>query len=195
MAQTFQRPTVREVFTVPNVIGYVRILVIPVFMHFYLTAADAGDYRVSTAVAGLSAVSDFLDGLIARRCGQVTDLGKIVDPLADKLSQAGMIFCLATRYPFMLGGVILFAVKELFMGVMGLCMLRHNGRKLNGARWWGKVCTAVLYVCLFIMFWFPRLDLRIARALTDLCVFLMLFCLGCYIPVFRRMWREPPLPG
>ena len=153
------------------------------------------DYYIATLIAGISAISDFFDGLIARKFNQVTELGKFVDPLADKLSQAGMIFCLGFRYPFMWVAIGLFVVKELFMGIMGLIMLRHNGRKLDGAMWYGKVCTAVLYTTMFLLFAFPALPAGWVTAFIVLDIIVMLFSLGMYIPVFYKMYHEPDIAG
>ena len=138
-----------EYFTIPNLMGYFRVLLIPVFAWRYLTAQSTSQFLAAAAIIGLSGLTDLFDGKIARKFNQVTELGKLLDPLADKLTLGAVIFCLSSRYEWMAALVILFIVKEGFMGVMGLLTLRHNGRKLDGAFWYGKVCTAVLYgVCL-----------------------------------------------
>lgn len=190
MTKELYKPTVREVFTIPNIMGYIRILLIPVFMTIYIQADSLSDYRLAALIAGISAISDFFDGLIARKCNMVTELGKFIDPLSDKLSQAGMIVCLGFRYPFMRYAIALFVVKELFMGVMGIIMLCHNGRKLNGAKWYGKVCTAVLYTGMFILFVFPNLAEGWVNAIIGISILFMAFSFIMYIPVFHKMYHE-----
>ena len=75
------------------------------------------------------------------------------------------------------------------MGIMGLLLL-PRGKKLDGAMWFGKVCTAVLYVLLFILLLFPGISLTAANLLIVVCGAFMLFSIIMYIPVFRKMWKE-----
>ena len=184
----------KEIFTIPNIIGYVRILLIPVFMYIYITAQTAQDYYISAAIVLLSTFSDLFDGLIARKFDQVTELGKFIDPLADKLSHAGMLVCLLFHYQYyrpiwLFFGV--FAVKECFMLIMGGIMLRHNGRKLDGAKWFGKVCTAVMFISMFALFLMPTLDVSVLNIIIYSCICVMLITLILYIPVFAKMYKEP----
>ena len=85
----------------------------------------------------------------------------------------------------------LFLIKEGFMAVMGMLLLRRNGRKLDGAKWFGKVCTAVSYIVVFLLLLLPDLPIAAVRTLVILCAVVMLYTLFCYIPVFRKMWKEP----
>lgn len=182
----------RDWFTVPNLLGYLRLALIPAFLYMYLTAKDARGYYFSVALMGVSGVSDMLDGFLARKLNQVTDLGKLLDPVADKLTQCALAFCLATRFPMMwlMAGILV--VKEGFMAVMGLLILRHNGRKLDGAKWFGKVSTAFLYVAVFLLLLVPEMNGTLANVLILTGCGLLLLSLGCYIPEYRRLWRLAP---
>lgn len=186
-----QKPvfTKKEIFSVPNLMGYFRILLIPVFTWIYCHAESVSDYYVSAALVGVSGLTDMLDGKVARKFHMVTELGKFVDPLADKLTQGALILCLCARYPLMRPVLALFLIKEGFMVVMGLLLL-PRGKKLDGAKWFGKVCTAALYILLAALFLLPEIDGRIADGMILLCAAFMLFSLIQYIPVFRRMWAE-----
>lgn len=88
----------------------------------------------------------------------VTELGKALDPIADKLTHAALAICLATRYPMMWALIALMLVKEGYMGVIGLIFLK-KGKMLDGAMWFGKVCTAVLFAGLLVLFLFHSLRL------------------------------------
>ena len=182
----------KDFWTIPNLLCYFRILLIPVFIWSYLRAQTPEDYFISAAIIALSGLTDFFDGYIARKFNQITDLGKILDPLADKLTQGALVFCLTTRYPGMWVVVALFIIKEGFMGIMGIIMLRHNGHKLDGAMWFGKVSTAVLYVTLTLLLLVFSMPMWLANAFITLCAVVMLFALVSYIPVFRAMWHQPP---
>ena len=180
----------KEYFSIPNLMGYFRILLIPVYLFLYIRAETTEEYYMAAVVLLVSFLTDLFDGKIARKLNQVTELGKFLDPLADKLTQGAVFVCVTMKYKWMWLLVGLFFIKEGFMGIMGLLMLRHNGRKLDGAMWFGKVCTAAIYVVLFVVLLFPQMSEQIANGIIFACALLMLWTLGCYIPVFRKMWKE-----
>lgn len=182
--------TRKEIFSIPNIMGYFRILLIPVFMYIYITADTVTDYYIAAAIVLVSTISDLLDGLVARKFNMITELGKFVDPFADKLTHAALIVCLLTRYKLMWLLLGIFVVKESFMIIMGLIMLRHNGKKLDGAEWFGKVCTAVLFLTMFAMFLFPELSMTLVSGLIYFSAAVMLITLILYIPVFVKMYKE-----
>ena len=131
--------TTKEIFSIPNIMGYFRILLIPLFCYLYMTAKTEKDFLYAALVVLLSSLTDLFDGKIARHFHMVTDLGKALDPIADKLTHGALALCLATRYPLMWGLILLLVIKEGYMGIMGLIFLK-KGKILNGAMWFGKVC-------------------------------------------------------
>lgn len=179
----------KDIVSIPNLMGYFRILLIPVFCWLYLTAQDTRDYLLSAAVVLLSSLTDLFDGKIARRFNMVTELGKIIDPVADKLTHAALAFCLAVRYPFMWALIALMAVKEGFMAVMGILFLK-KGVMLNGAKWFGKVCTAALFIGLMILFLFPKLPAAVVNGIIITLMVLMTITLLLYIPEFKNMRKN-----
>ena len=106
-------PLSKQILSIPNVLSLFRIALIPLFIWRYLTADTMLAYAQAAAIIALSGISDMLDGLIARKFGMITELGKALDPFADKLTQCALIFCLITRFPLMKGLVVLFLVKEI----------------------------------------------------------------------------------
>lgn len=182
-------PLKEQLFTIPNLLGYLRLVLIPVFVGIYWNSQSLQGYRTAAVVVGLSGITDFLDGFIARKFHQITKLGKALDPIADKLTQAGLVLCLMFRYPLMRWVVALFVVKEGFMAVMGLVMMRR-GRMLDGAKWFGKVCTAVLYVVMFVLMLFPSIGAQTANILIVITIGFMLLSFVLYIPVYYRMYQE-----
>ncbi|MGI6181018.1 MAG: CDP-alcohol phosphatidyltransferase family protein [Agathobaculum sp.] len=141
----------KDIFTIPNIIGYIRILLIPVFCWLYVTAQEPKDYLLAAGVVLFSSFTDLFDGMIARKFNQVTELGKILDPVADKLTHGALAVCLATRYPLMWALIALMLLKEGYMAVMGLHFLKQD-KMLDGAMWFGKVCTAILFAGLCCLF-------------------------------------------
>ena len=92
----------------------------------------------------LSGLTDLADGYIARRFHRNSNLGKILDPVADKPTQTAMLICLFTRFPHMLLLIVIMAGKELYMVVSGCLVIRKKG-KVHGADWHGKIVTFLLY--------------------------------------------------
>ena len=146
----------KGLLSIPNILSLVRILLIPLFSLSYLTAGDANDYLFAAIVVVISCVTDFLDGMIARKFNMITELGKFLDPLADKMTQGTLFLCLAIRYPHIWLLLILWALKDGFMAVMGLILLRKKRTKLDGAKWYGKVCTAIIYLGVLMLLFFPN---------------------------------------
>ena len=77
----------RQLYSIPNLLSIMRILILPFFVWAYLMAEPQTGYPLSCMLLALSGLSDMLDGFIARRFHMVTDIGKILDPVADKLTQ------------------------------------------------------------------------------------------------------------
>ena len=98
--------------------------------------------------------TDILDGYLARRFGWITDVGKILDPLADKLMQATAIACLIAtgRLPIWLG--ILFVLKEVAM-LIGTILVFRERRGVVSSHWYGKLATVILYVSVMVLFFLP----------------------------------------
>lgn len=176
----------KEVLSIPNIMGYFRIILIPIFLYTYYNATSAKDYYIVAGIVCISGITDILDGYVARNFNMITELGKFIDPFADKLTQAALVFCLASRHKLMWYLVGLFILKEGFMAVMGIIMLRR-GKKLDGAKWFGKVCTAVLYVVMFILILLPSINDFIANNLIVLCGIFMLMSFILYIQVYYKM--------
>lgn len=186
MKITFKK---RDLYTIPNILSYIRLLLIPVIFYLYTTAKDASDYYVATILFAICAATDMVDGYVARRFNQITDLGKILDPIADKLMQATVLVCLMLRIDRLIPVFILFAIKELFMGVAGIAFL-NTGADFDGAKWFGKICTIILDVAMVVLFAFPNLNSGFTNLLIDLMVVFLLFSLAMYIYDYFLFFRN-----
>ncbi|WP_419725560.1 CDP-alcohol phosphatidyltransferase family protein [Terrisporobacter petrolearius] len=179
----------KEAFSIPNIMGYFRIILIPVFLYVYYNATSVKDYYVVAGIVCISGITDFLDGFIARKFNMITEWGKFIDPLADKLTQAALVFALSFKYKLMWYLVGLFIVKEGFMAIMGIIMLRKD-KKLDGAKWFGKLCTAILYIVMFMLMLFQKMNNDNANLLILVCGVFMLMSFILYMPVFYRMHKS-----
>lgn len=147
----------KEIFTIPNLLSLFRLVLLPVYARIYLTATENYQYLIAGSIMTISCITDMLDGKIARHFNQITNLGKILDPLADKITQFTLTLCLSLKYPVLHPVLALFIVKEAFQLVVGLIFLQ-KGRMLPGALMAGKVCTTILFVSLITLVLLPNLN-------------------------------------
>ena len=140
-----------KIVTIPNVLSLLRLLLIPLILWLYVVKHDP---LWTCAILVLSGVTDIVDGIIARRCHMVSDFGKAFDPVADKLTQIAMLFCLVTRFRWMLLPLCVMVVKEVAAGILGLVVIRKTGN-VDGAVWHGKATTVSLYSMMAIhLIWY-----------------------------------------
>ncbi|MBE7057415.1 MAG: CDP-alcohol phosphatidyltransferase family protein [Ruminococcaceae bacterium] len=131
------------------------------------------NYFMTLLVLVLSGITDVADGFIARKFNMVSDFGKAFDPVADKLTQIGVMFCLVKRFSFMKIPLVILVVKELFAGITGLITIRKTG-KVMGAVWHGKLTTVLLYSMMALhIVWF-NIPERISDISIFLCTIMML---------------------
>lgn len=168
--------TQSKILTIPNILSFFRLCLIPVFMWLYCVEKN---YIWTGIILILSGITDTIDGFVARRFHMISDLGKVLDPIADKLTQAAMLFCLLTRYPLMIVPLGLMVFKEFFMGETGFLVIQKTG-KVFGADWHGKVNTWLLYAMMIIhVFWYNIPD-QVSKILIGICVVMMLISLVLY---------------
>jgi cardiolipin synthase len=178
----------KDLWGIPNILCYIRFLLIPVFVVLYMKASQPGEYLRAAAVVLASGMTDFLDGFIARRFNMITELGKIIDPLADKLTQVSLIVVLIVKIKWMFLLLILFVILQLFLLIAGLVMLK-KGTKLNGSKWFGKVSTTVFYAVMLVLIAMPTLNISVMNVLMMVCgAFLMLSFL-LYINEYVHMYH------
>lgn len=179
----------KELLTVPNILSCIRILLIPLFIYLYLTASDTKGYYLAAFIIALSGLTDLLDGFIARKFNQITELGKLLDPIADKLTQTAIVICLMFRYPYVWILVVLFVLKELFMGINGLILLKR-GKKLDGSKWFGKVSTTVFYFAMGFLIAFPELEITLTFFLFMITGIFLMISFAMYSLEYVKLYRS-----
>ena len=164
----------KDLFTIPNLLSLFRLLLIPVYVVIYLNASDPEDYFIAGGILAVSCLTDLIDGKIARHFNMISTTGKILDPLADKVTQFTLIVCLTIRYPVLLIMAVLFFIKEIFQLVAGFFLVR-KGKILKGALLPGKICTTVLFISLIILVLVPQIGTTAVYVITGVdCVFLLI---------------------
>ena len=173
----------KEILTIPNLLTLFRLLLIPVYVSIYLNATEISHYYIAAVILAVSCLTDLVDGQIARRFNMISNLGKLLDPIADKATQFALIICLATRYGAMIFLIILFVLKEGFQLVaMGLNL--RKGKALDGALMSGKVCTTVLFVTLIFMVMLPGMPGHIGNLMICIDIVFMLIAFGDYVMAY-----------
>lgn len=168
----------KDILTIPNLLSLFRLVLIPIYIVIYLNAQDATDYYIAGGILAVSCLTDAIDGKIARHFNMISTLGKILDPLADKITQLTLVLCLAIRYPVLWILVSLFVVKESFQLVAGFMTLRR-GKMLTGALLAGKISTTVLFVSLILLVLMPNLSPVGVNIITAVdCVVLIVAFIG-----------------
>ena len=172
----FNKKWKTEIFTIPNLLSLFRLLLIPVYLFLYLNAKEPKQYCMAGLILAASCLTDAVDGKIARHFHMVSTVGKILDPLADKITQFVLTVCLSLKYPVLNPVLALFVVKELFQIFFGIMYLR-KGKMLSGALPAGKVSTAVLFTSLTLLVFFPSLPAGFVKsiALTNSIVLIISF--------------------
>lgn len=155
----------KDIFTIPNMLSLFRLVLIPIYVTIYLNATESREYFIAGMILAVSCLTDLIDGQIARHFNQISNLGKVLDPIADKFTQLALVICLSIRYPILKYVLALFLTKELFQAIVALVKFRQ-GKALPGALLAGKVCTTVLFISLTLLVLMPNLDIRIVNAIA-----------------------------
>ena len=159
-----------KIFTIPNLLSVLRICMIPWLIWTYLAR---GDNTGAALILLLSGLTDIVDGFIARRFNMVSNLGKALDPLADKLTQAAMVVCLMLHFPHLLRVLITMIFKEILMIVLGLRAINKTENVMSSA-WHGKAATVLIYLTMVCHLLISDIPYGLSESLIWLCVGMIL---------------------
>ena len=176
----------------PNKLTILRVILIPFFVFFLISPFfDGYGNYIALAIFIIASLTDMADGKIARKYNMVTNFSKFLDPLADKLTQGTLFLCIAINYPLMWILLAIWLLKDGFMAIMGLVLLKTKQTKLDGARWYGKVCTAIIYIAVLALLFFPGVFPEGSPAsslLILICIGVMLLSGILYSVALIKMW-------
>lgn len=182
------KQSLKKVVNVPNTLTALRIVLIPPLVLFLMDQK----YIMAGAVLLLSALSDMFDGLVARKLNQITDLGKVLDPIADKLTLMAIVVCVNLIYPDIRPFVLVLFSKELMMLFGGAFLLRIKVRP-PAARWFGKVSTVIFYTSVISLILLKAVwgytNGTLTLVLLSVTTASMLFSLCGYTVMFMRLVR------
>lgn len=170
-------------WTIPNVLSLFRLALIPAIVATYLTDQPIW---VPALLLALSGLTDLFDGAIARHFNQISEIGKLLDPIADKLTQVAVVVSLAIKIPPLRWLVGIVVLKELLQGIGGLLLLRTDV-KVHAAEWFGKISTVLFYVVMVAIVVFPEMPQALLYTLIVLVALAMIAAFAGYCRTFCRL--------
>ncbi len=176
---------VEQIFTIPNILTLYRLLLAPIL---YLSISE-GMRDVTLLVFILSGVSDLLDGFFARHMGQVSDLGKILDPVADKLTYFFILLGLSEAVSYMRFLLIFLIIKESLCSITSLLSIRQ-GTQIHGARLHGKITSSILFATVLFHLLFVTLAEQVGPFLVGLCLVSLAISCALYVREHIRAFRR-----
>ena len=176
--------------TLASKITLIRVAFIPLYMVLmYQSGGEPGLWMwAGLAVFIVASITDFIDGQIARKCNQVSDFGKFLDPLADKLLTiaAMVMFC---EWGMMPGWALMLVLAREF-AVTGLRLVAVGKGKVIAAGWSGKVKTASTMVGLCVLMAFPNV-LWLATVVNAIIVVTTIYsCVEYFAQNWKCLWDE-----
>ena len=174
---------------VPNLISIFRICLVPVFIIVYFS--DEYDIKAyAVTVYALATFSDFLDGFLARRFMASTNLGKLLDPLGDKLMTIAVMTCITIDGLIPIWAVLIAGVKEILMAIGGFVVHKVAHTEIPASNLIGKTSTVVFFlVCVTIML-FKDIPHEIATWLITGAMVLMAVALASYISTYITVMKN-----
>lgn len=178
----------KNIFTIPNILSVFRLLLLPVIVYMYMNQKD---YVLIGILLLISGLTDLLDGYIARTFNMMSDLGKILDPVADKATQAVVLLCLMTRFSWLVIPFICILIKELFMSCIGMVVIKKSG-EVHGAVWHGKVATFMLDFMIIVHIVFYNISYTLSIVLT---IYLYISYSSIILSIYKREYQHTKKGG
>ena len=183
----------KDLMTIPNAISFFRIILITPFVALFIVGRYlTNDYTPAIVVLVISGISDFFDGFIARKFHQESELGKVLDPLADKLTLIAVGVCLICIEPYVLPLMIIMVVKDILM-IIGGTVIINQGIIPPKSSWYGKISTFMFYVSVVLvvsMAFFGFRNEPLSLTILGVTAGMMIFALVNYAIIFFRIQKQ-----
>lgn len=173
---------------IPNILSVIRLLMIPAFVYVYMSELP-NKTMISFGIYAVAWFTDILDGYLARKNNWITEIGKILDPLADKMMQFVAVICLVIvkRLSVVVISVVFF--KELLM-LIGASIITRKKKTVTPSSWFGKLATFVLFVAISVLIIAPSTSETLVFVMNILIVGAEVFALAMYSIKFITIFRE-----
>lgn len=178
----------KDLMTIPNALSFIRILLITPFVAFFIERM----YVAAAITVGISGLSDLFDGMIARKFHQESELGKVLDPLADKLTLIAVGVCLIFIEPYVLPLMIIMVLKDILM-IIGGTVIINKGVIPPKSSWYGKASTFMFYISVgmvVLMAIFNYHNETLTFAVLGVTAGMMIFSLVNYAIIFFKIMKQ-----
>ena len=172
-----------DLVTIPNILSYLRLILVVPFVYYFIRGLydDPRHYITAAVCIVISGLTDCFDGLLARKLNQVTSLGKILDPLADKITLIAVAVCMVIYIPALLPLMLVLFIKDFTMLICGLVLLVKK-IPLPASRWYGKLATVVFYISVTVIIF-----LKAVYQYENPTLILVLFCITAAVMIFALL--------
>ena len=169
--------TKNQILTIPNLLSLLRLALIPLIVWLYVIK-ESPEWTIVLLI--VSGATDIIDGFIARHFNMTSDVGKAIDPLADKLTQIAVLFCLVTRFPLLLLPIVIMIVKEVGSFALRLAIYKKTER-VESADWHGKATTVMIYLVILLHILWPLTNLPKEVSTVSILVTASMMILSCIL--------------
>jgi len=174
---------------IPNILSIVRLCLVPAFVMAYFSGLPHAKLLASLVYA-VATFTDFLDGFIARRFNLITNLGKVLDPLGDKMLTFSVLVCIARDGIIPPWVVVIFFAKEAAMGLGGLIIHRRAKAEIPPSNIFGKSATVLFFaVCILLLLW-EGIPKKLSTGLICLCLVLSFTAFATYLKKFSVIMKS-----
>ncbi len=172
----------------PNLLSLLRLALVGVFPAVFFSGAPHANLWAALVYA-VACATDVLDGILARRLNMITKLGRILDPTADKLMAAMVIFCIATQDPILWWAVGVFCCKEALMGIGALVQYKKM-RDVSPSQLFGKLSAVFFFLVCVALLIFPALPAAVKLPLILAALALNFVSLALYFVRFMHQMKN-----
>ena len=176
----------KKILTIPNLLSFFRlILIIPIVLSYVVYDESI----ITFALVVISGGSDVIDGFIARKFNMRSELGRFLDPLADKLTQLAVMICLCSKYIIIIIPCIVLVIKEIVSGIIGLKVVNKLKHMLD-SKWHGKAATVSLYLLASIHLLWKDIPEYVTIISVIICTTLVLLSFILYLIRYYKISKE-----
>ena len=167
---------------IPNILSVFRICIVPLFVYFFLTYEN---HYVATFIFLLAGVTDVVDGILARKNNWITNIGKVLDPFADKCMQIAALVCLAVTdlLSWWIAGILIFKEFVLLVGAFGVLKTK---KVYVQSSWYGKAGTVAFYIAVVLFVTVENMTDLTKMAIGGALIAFMLFAMVMYLINYKK---------
>ncbi len=171
----------------PNWLSLFRLALVPAFIAVYFSGLEYANV-LAVIIYGIASLTDILDGKIARKYNQTTKLGRILDPLGDKVMTFSVLLCITIDRIIPIWAVVIFVIKELLMVIGGFILMKKSS-DMPPSNYLGKCSTVVFFlVCVYLTL-FKNTPETVATILISIAILFSIAALVSYLVRYIRMMR------